>query len=56
LVRENLESRLGPEWAARVDEIARLRQAWRQAGADSGAIGRRTAECAGRHGWLPAAP
>jgi precorrin-2 dehydrogenase / sirohydrochlorin ferrochelatase len=56
LVRKNLERRLGPEWAARVDEIARMRRAWRQAGADSGAIGRQTAEWADRRGWLPAAP
>ena len=43
LMRRVLEHRIGPEWELRLDEIAALRQAWRAAGADPAAIGRRTA-------------
>lgn len=56
LVRRTLESRLGPEWAARVEEIASLRRDWRQTGADGAAISRWTAEWAARHGWLGEQP
>ena len=53
LIRRALESRLGPEWSAHVEEIAALRRGWHQAGAGAAAIGRWTAEWAGRRGWLP---
>jgi precorrin-2 dehydrogenase len=55
LMRRGLENRLGPEWAANVEEIAALRRGWRQAGATAAAIGRWTAVWAGRHGWFIAA-
>ena len=57
LMRRVLEHRIGPEWELRLDEIAAMRQAWRAAGADPAAIGRRTREWVARRGWLdPAAP
>jgi precorrin-2 dehydrogenase / sirohydrochlorin ferrochelatase len=55
LMRKALESRLWPEWAAYVEEIALLRRGWRQAGADPAAIGRWTTQWVARHGWLAAA-
>lgn len=55
LMRQMLERRFGPEWDVYLDEIAALRQGWREAGADHAAIGRWTAEWAGRRGWLDAA-
>ncbi|HUC11740.1 MAG TPA: NAD(P)-dependent oxidoreductase [Stellaceae bacterium] len=56
LMRQVLERRIGPEWEARADEIASLRQAWRAAGADPLTVGRRTREWAARQGWLDRAP
>ena len=55
LMRRVLEHRVGPEWELRLDEIAALRQAWRAAGADPAAIGRRTEEWVARQGWLDGA-
>jgi precorrin-2 dehydrogenase/sirohydrochlorin ferrochelatase len=52
LVRRDLERHLGPEWAARVAEIGRLRAGWRGTGADAATIRRRTVEWAAAHGWL----
>jgi precorrin-2 dehydrogenase / sirohydrochlorin ferrochelatase len=52
LMRRVIEHRVGPEWEVRLDEIAALRQAWRAAGADPAAIGRRTQEWVARRGWL----
>lgn len=54
LIRRVLESRLGPEWAERVEEIASLRRDWRDAGANAGAISRLTGEWADRQGWFGA--
>lgn len=56
LMRRVIEHRVGPEWEMRLDEIAALRQAWRAAGADPAAIGRRTREWVARRGWLDPAP
>lgn len=56
LMRRVIEHRVGPEWEMRLDEIAALRQAWRAAGADPAAIGRRTREWVARCGWLDPAP
>ncbi len=55
LMRRSLESRLGPEWAAHLEEIASLRRGWRQAGAGAAVIGCWTTEWAARRGWLAAA-
>ena len=55
LMRRVLEHRVGPEWELRLDEIAALRQAWRAAGADPAAIGRRTEEWVACQGWLDGA-
>lgn len=56
LMRRVLEQRFGPEWGVRLDEIAALRQGWREAGAGPAAIGRWTREWIGRRGWLDAVP
>ena len=52
LMRRVLEHRIGLKWEIRLDEIAALRQGWRQAGADPAAIGRWTQEWVDRRGWL----
>ena len=52
LMRRVLEQRIGPKWEIRLDEIAALRQGWREAGADPAAIGRWTQEWVDRRGWL----
>jgi|GEM_PF-746576 precorrin-2 dehydrogenase/sirohydrochlorin ferrochelatase len=52
LLRGDLERHLGPEWAARVEQIARLRAAWRKAGAAAATVRRWTAEWAAAHGWF----
>jgi precorrin-2 dehydrogenase len=57
LMRQVFEHRIGPEWELRLGEIAALRGAWRAAGADPAAIGRRTRDWIALHGWLdPATP
>jgi precorrin-2 dehydrogenase/sirohydrochlorin ferrochelatase len=56
LMRRMLEQRFTPEWEMRLDQLATMRQAWREAGADSAMISRWTAEWVARHGWLDAAP
>lgn len=52
LVRQDLERRLGPEWAGRIDEIARLRALWRGAGADAATVRRWTEKWAATRGWI----
>jgi precorrin-2 dehydrogenase / sirohydrochlorin ferrochelatase len=52
LMRSVLEPRIGPEWEMHLDEIAALRQGWREGGANPTAIGRWTAEWVDRRGWL----
>jgi precorrin-2 dehydrogenase/sirohydrochlorin ferrochelatase len=44
----------GPEWAGRLDALTALRRFWRERGADSETVSRRTAAWIARHGWLPA--
>ncbi|MGA8756940.1 MAG: NAD(P)-dependent oxidoreductase [Stellaceae bacterium] len=57
LMRLVLEYRIGPEWEIWLDEIASLRQAWRNAGDDLATVGRRTREWAQVQGWFgPAKP
>jgi precorrin-2 dehydrogenase/sirohydrochlorin ferrochelatase len=56
-LRRHLETLIGPEWQTRLDEIARRRQDWREAGADGIEIGRWTDQWLERQGWLkPPAP
>ncbi len=52
LMRRVLECRIGPEWELRLDEIACLRRAWRNAGDDPATVGRRTREWATGQGWF----
>jgi len=54
-LRHHLEQLIGPEWQARLDEIATRRRAWREAGAGSLEIGRWTEQWIDREGWLSAA-
>lgn len=56
LMRRVFEHRIGPEWELRLDQIAALRQAWRNAGADPFAVSHRTREWVVRRGWLEPAP
>jgi precorrin-2 dehydrogenase / sirohydrochlorin ferrochelatase len=56
LMRRELEQRIGPQWEARAAEIAALRRSWRAAGADPGAIDRRTREWAAQQRWFDPAP
>lgn len=44
----------GPEWQERVEELAALRDAWRESGADAGMVGAWTETWIDRHGELPA--
>ena len=42
-IRRDLDARFGPEWAARLEQIARLRARWRDSGDDAAAIAQQTA-------------
>ena len=53
LLREELEHHFGPEWADRMDEIARSRSGWRTAGIDPGGVSERTRALVKEKGWLP---
>ena len=52
LMRRMLEQRFEAAWEIRLDELAALRQGWRESGANPAAIGRWTKEWVDRHGWL----
>ena len=52
LLREELERRFGPEWSERMDEIARSRSDWREAGIDPGSVSERTRALVKSRGWL----
>lgn len=43
----------GPEWQARLEDLAALRAQWREAGADSSTVGEWTEAWVDRHGQLP---
>src|SRR6185369_3001873 len=47
-----LEGIFGAEWQDRLEALATLRQAWREAGALPADIARRTEEWVDRHHWL----
>ncbi|HEX3498433.1 MAG TPA: NAD(P)-dependent oxidoreductase [Stellaceae bacterium] len=51
-VRRFLEGLFGAEWQARLDDLAALRQSWREAGAGSGEIAGWTDAWIDRHHWL----
>jgi precorrin-2 dehydrogenase/sirohydrochlorin ferrochelatase len=51
-LREHLETRFGEEWDGRLDEIAKLRQAWRAEGAPPGEVSRRTRNHLTEQKWL----
>jgi len=56
LMRRMLEHQIGPKWELHLDELAALRQGWREAGADPAAIGQWTQEWVDRSGWLDPIP
>jgi len=51
-IRHYLERLFGPEWEARVDDVAARRTAWRSEGADMATVGNRTDALIARRGWL----
>ena len=51
-LRRFLEGLFGPEWGARVDEVAARRGEWRAAGANAATVGRLTDSLVARRGWL----
>jgi precorrin-2 dehydrogenase/sirohydrochlorin ferrochelatase len=52
-IREYLETHVfGPEWAARVDEVAAARRKWKQDGLSFGALGKAVADLVAARGWF----
>jgi precorrin-2 dehydrogenase / sirohydrochlorin ferrochelatase len=51
-VKRFLEGRFGSEWQGRLDDLAALRQGWREAGAGGAELARWTDEWIDRHHWL----
>lgn len=52
-IREYLETHVfGPEWAARVDEVAAARQKWKQEGLSFAALGKAVGDLVTARGWL----
>ncbi len=52
VIRQNLETCFGPEWAERVEEVAALRAGWREAGIPMAEAARRIATLAAERCWL----
>jgi precorrin-2 dehydrogenase/sirohydrochlorin ferrochelatase len=52
VIRQNLENCFGPEWAERVEEVARLRAGWRSEGVPMALAARRIADLAAERCWL----
>lgn len=52
-IRRNLEQCFGPEWDARVDEVAALRAGWRAAGVPMAEAARRIDALVAERCWLP---
>jgi precorrin-2 dehydrogenase / sirohydrochlorin ferrochelatase len=53
-VKRFLEGLFGAEWQGRLDDLAALRQRWREAGAGGAELARWTDEWIDRHHWLDA--
>ena len=51
-IREHLGVGFGPEWAERLDTLAKARQTWREDGADPTEVSRRTQELIDREDWF----
>jgi len=52
-IREFLEAHIfGPEWAARVDEVAAARRKWKQEGLQFAELGKAVADMVTARGWL----
>lgn len=51
-LRQELESRFGPEWADRLDELSARRDAWRAEGLALKEVGRRVVRYIDEKGWL----
>jgi precorrin-2 dehydrogenase/sirohydrochlorin ferrochelatase len=52
-LRRHIEALFGPEWAGRLEELAKLRDDWRRQQAGMSEIGRRTDAYVEEKGWLP---
>ncbi len=52
LLRRRFEARLGPEWEARLEELAARRREWRDAGDDPETVARRISDYVESRGWL----
>lgn len=52
-LRRHIEALFGPEWAGRLDELAKLRDDWRRQQVGMSEIGRRTEAYVEEKGWLP---
>lgn len=50
-IKRFLATVIGPEWGARIERIAALRQVWRRDGAGHDTVRRLTAARLGRYGW-----
>ena len=53
ILREDLEKHFGPEWEARLDEIAAARDAWRASGLAAHDVSERTSALVDAKGWRP---
>ncbi len=52
-IRDHLEAHVfGPEWAARVEEVARARQEWKRQGLTMAGLGKAVADLVAARGWL----
>jgi precorrin-2 dehydrogenase/sirohydrochlorin ferrochelatase len=51
-LRELLEEQFGPEWDARLEQLARLRAAWRSEGANPDEVSKRTRAYLKGQDWL----
>ena len=51
-IREAISGRFGVEWAARLDEMARLREAWRRDGHDPASVRRLSEKHITEQEWL----
>jgi precorrin-2 dehydrogenase/sirohydrochlorin ferrochelatase len=52
ILRERIEASFGPEWEARLDELARAREAWRAEGLKPEEVAARTRAMLDVRGWL----